>query len=835
MGVDFKMQTFGPFSFNGTTLSGQSDLTESLWDNVATLDSSVGLNNVLSAIRSTAGGGAFKPGSDSLSISDSQSSQTIDQPEAVSQGTSTKISENKLSSSQLVFLRSTATETDPITGTTVGAPLVSAQAIINTKINFQPDDAPVPNGHIKDTGKSYNVTRGYGWVRQDSLNLSSAMHKPLDISLNARDRNRAGVDQRLDTLIHMQGNNVPNFSGVKIPAAWEYALPNGRYSVIMSVGDQPKYNSTHKINVEGVTAIRPFQGNSIHEYERGTVQVEVTDGRLTVDAIGGFNTKLNYLEIKNISSGAHPEVTGSSPTSRQKSIFLDAAVNLDVKLVSAGEGVNAETLNTNNIRLYRTRDNQFVPASSIGTSGGGDAIVYQPEQRLDPSTHYTFRLSDGVKDEAGRTFLPFSTTFSTGTTVNVSPTPGVSFNKQSVFSGAPISSLAMSPNNSKLYATGLDGAIRRWTVSSSGALTSPQTLSLPQLAGRAIIGIAFNPTNSNVLWISHNDPLFPQPAKDFTGKISKLTLQSGSGFNASIQDYVVGLPRSAKDHLSNSLAFHNGMLYMNQGSNSAMGAPDKAWDLRPERLLNAAVLQIDPGRNPAQPFNVQTEDRGTTNYNPYATNAPVKIFATGVRNAYDLVWHSNGSLYVPTNGSAAGGNTPDDPNTSINEGLTNVATQNDYLFKVVRGGYYGHPNPKRQEYIMNGGNPTSGKDPAEVVDEGIYNGYSLGTQPDLDYKGFAYDFGRNRSPNGAIEYKSNTFNGALKNQLLVVEYSGGDRILALNPGNSNSIPDSSVTQVYANLTNPVDLIENTLNGNLYVAELINEETGEGQITLLKPA
>jgi len=55
------------------------------------------------------------------------------------------------------------------------------------------------------------------------------------------------------------------------------------------------------------------------------------------------------------------------------------------------------------------------------------------------------------------------------------------------------------------------------------------------------------------------------------------------------------------------------------------------------------------------------------------------------------------------------------------------------------------------------------------------------TQPDPNYKGFAYDFGRNRSTNGVIEYKSDTFGGALKNKLLVVEYSGGDDILAPRP------------------------------------------------------
>jgi len=81
-------------------------------------------------------------------------------------------------------------------------------------------------------------------------------------------------------------------------------------------------------------------------------------------------------------------------------------------------------------------------------------------------------------------------------------------------------------------------------------------------------------------------------------------------------------------------------------------------------------------------------------------------------------------------------------------------------FKVVEGGYYGHPNPKRQS-ILNGGNPT-GELNAEVVAKNGYAGYPVGIQPDPDYNGFAYNFGRNRSTNGIIEYKSDSFGGALR-------------------------------------------------------------------------
>lgn len=713
------------------------------------------------------------------------------------------------------------------------------------KVNFQPNDAPVPQGYIKDTGAAFNAVRGYGWVRQNSLANDETV--PIDISGNARDRNREDVEQRLDTFIHMQyPADSNNSSAVKTPAAWEYELPNGRYSVFVSAGDGAT-DSRHKINIEGVTAISPFQPTNLHEYELGAAVVDVLDGRLTVDAIGGTNTKINYLEIKPIPIGDHPSVTGGVPTSRATNVSLNAAVTLDVNLISVGGGVDANTLTTANVQLIRTQDNTVIPGV-INTTGGGDAIVYQPSAPLDPQTHYTFRVTDGVKDQFGNPFLPFSSTFSTGNRT-IPPIEGVKFQTpKTVFSSAPISSLTVSPDGNMLYATALDGQIRRWTISANGDLVNPQTFS--GLAGanpnapRALIGLAFDPTNPNVLWISHNDTLFEQPANDFTGKISKLTLQPGADFNAVVQDYVVGLPRSAKDHLTNSIAFGpDGNLYVTQGSNSAMGAPDNAWGQRPERLLTGAVLSIDPTlAPPAGGFNVQTETytnaSGVTTvgtYNPFEIGAPVQIYATGVRNAYDLVWHSNGSLYTPTNGSAAGGNTPDNPTTDANEGLQGVATQNDYLFKVTPGGYYGHPNPLRGEYIMNGGNPTAGDDAAEIVQVKAGNktfpGYAVGTQPDPDYKGFAYDFGRNRSPNGVIEYQSNAFGGALRNKLLVTEYSGGDDILGLTLDNNGNIVGAS--PVITGLTNPLDLAEDRQTGNLYIAELVNELTGEGRIRLFK--
>ena len=708
----------------------------------------------------------------------------------------------------------------------------------NVRINFQPSTAVAATGYLTDSGAGYTDTRGYGWV-------ASGTHASLDMTSYARDRNRSGVTQKLDTLTHMQPTGAT-------AAAWEYVVPNGTYSVRVSVGDRAGsggiYDSQHTIRVEGVTAIDRFQANSVQEYKLATTTVNVSDGKLTVDAVGGTNTKINYLEIVNITPGKHPSVTGSAIESKAGLAYLDTPITATLSIVTAGKGV-ATPLNTSNVQLYRTKDNYLIPGE-VNTSGGADVIVYQPSQLLDANTNYTFRVTSAVKDEAGATFIPYSTTFNTGTETKVPISNEVNFTKSLVYGGvdnggAPISSLVISPDGTKLYAAGLDGKVRRWNINgTTGSLSGLQTFTV----GGAIIGLAFDPNNSNNLWLSSNGSLATRPADDFTGKILKLTLKAGTSFAADIQNYVVNLPRSAKDHVSNSLAFHNGKLYMTQGSNSAMGAADAAWDNRPERLLNASVLEINPTLTPPTGgFNVQTENYTTKagkvttgNYNPSnTTNPPVKIYATGVRNAYDLLWHSNGRLYAPTNGSAAGGNSPNNPGTSVNEGLTSIGTQNDYLFKIEQGGYYGHPNPKQGNYILNGGNPTSGIDPAEVVKQTtstgqVYAGYAVGTQPDPDYKGFAYDFGRNRSPNGVIEYKSNSFGGLLKNRLLVVEYSGGDDILALTPDANGNISRGAVRQVVSSLNNPLDLIENTKNGNLYVAEMKEDGSNYyGQISLLK--
>ena len=157
-----------------------------------------------------------------------------------------------------------------------------------------------------------------------------------------------------------------------------------------------------------------------------------------------------------------------------------------------------------------------------------------------------------------------------------------------------------------------------------------------------------------------------------------------------------------------------------------------------------------------------------------------------------------------------------------------------FLRRRSQGGYYGHPNPLRDEYILNGGNPTSGIDPAEVA------GYPVGIQP--EWEGFAFDFLNNRSPNGSIEYENtDTFGGALANNLLVTEFSGGKTVLAIPLDADGNVIDDEVRPVAfddiaGEFRGPLDLAE-APNGNVYMADLLRPDQtnpGEGRIFLLTP-
>jgi uncharacterized repeat protein (TIGR02543 family) len=559
-----------------------------------------------------------------------------------------------------------------------------------------------------------------------------------------------------------------------------------------------------------------------------------------------------------IKTSLRPYVTAVRPADGATYVPLDQSVSVDLAYPS-GKSINGSTVNTSTVRLHTVAvgGGTEVVGTAVNATAAGDAITLSAP--LKAGTTYEFSISDQVKDGNGYSMIPFASRFTTTSFNPETPTDlqGVSFTEQilidNTFGTAGFTSLVIGPDR-RLYAATAAGKIERWDIQADGTITNRVTISPFGLTKRLLIGLDFDPaaTGTNLIaWISHSSGEFNNPS-DWSSKISRINLSNPT--SPQVVDYVINLPRSYKDHTVNSIEFGpDGALYIVQGSNTAMGDPDLAWGERPERLLTAAALRLDITKAGQQtlPINAKTADGGT--YNPYSSTAPLTIYATGLRNAYDLVWHSNGELYVPTNGSAAGGNTPallsgtKWSNGQIYTGpdiqaMPDVrASQGDYLFRVKQGGYYGHPNKLRNEYIMNGGNPTDRQDPGEVVwtENGATYGYPVGTPIEPNFRGWAYDFGLNISPNGIIEYKSNAFDGKLKGKLLVCRFSGGDDVMVLEPGATNkdiirATEGIKIPGLRRPFANPLDIIEDMRTGNLYISEYF-DGYGDGQprITLLK--
>jgi fibronectin type 3 domain-containing protein len=561
---------------------------------------------------------------------------------------------------------------------------------------------------------------------------------------------------------------------------------------------------------------------------------------------------------------ASPSVQNVAPAANATGVALNAPITVNVNLPNGGLAPNSVI--GANVYLYPSNNSSnsgFVP-SVVNTTGGGDAIILTPSVNLQPNTKYVFSITNGVKDVNGDAFTPYTESF---TTNNTAPAvnPSIAFQKVALptTAGVPFTDMQIGPD-SKLYASTEDGRIFRFVINSDGTLGTPQiftTLQTYEGGNRLITGFAFDPNSTAtnpILWVS-NTYYALSGATNGPNFTSKLTVMSGANLT-NVVDAVVNLPRSVADHVNDQPVFQPGTsnLFFCQAGQNAYGAPDTTWGNRAETLLSAAILEVNTAAlNLSGPaLNVLTPDVGGT-YNPYAAAAPVTIYATGVRNAFSLYFDSTGQLWAVLNGSSSGGNTPAFSSSNASQingnridtgapyagpnvpGLTNVPqVEDDTLAKIVQGGYYGHPDPVRGEYVLDDGNPTSGGVPGLV-----FTNYPLGTNPDPNYRvSDIFIMGQHLSPDAIFAYTApfaapDPFGGALNNKFLIAEYSAGDDIAVVSrtagdnvstDANQNVIADRSISGFSA-FTNPLALLENPANGYIYVSEL-----GGNDLVLLKP-
>ncbi|MEM8672981.1 MAG: hypothetical protein AAGF83_03770 [Cyanobacteria bacterium P01_G01_bin.67] len=249
-------------------------------------------------------------------------------------------------------------------------------------VNFGNEDSALPSdGFILDFGEGFSEDRGFGWVTEDSLNNTVAT--PIDLTTNTRDR-ELNNNQSLDTLIHLQYpeglTGARAEASITTSSAWEYILADGQYTVTVSVGDPEFTDSNHVINIEGQTIISDFTPSGEQLFTEATTVVEVTDGKLTIDAIGGENTKLNFLEIvsengedEDVSDPSQADASDNSGVPEDASDD-DKGNDNNIPEDTVDDSLSDDVVTEENTANDAVEEN-FVPDDSIDDTITGDSGV----------------------------------------------------------------------------------------------------------------------------------------------------------------------------------------------------------------------------------------------------------------------------------------------------------------------------------------------------------------------------------------------------------------------------------------------------------------------------
>ncbi|MGF1566479.1 MAG: malectin domain-containing carbohydrate-binding protein [Nodosilinea sp.] len=440
----------------------------------------------------------------------------------------------------------------------------------------------------------------------------------------------------------------------------------------------------------------------------------------------------------------------------------------------------------------------------------------------------------------------------------------------------------------------------------------------PSIGNRQVTGLLTAGTAANpVLYISSSDPRISTNADTNLDTNSGIvTRVTWTGTNWVAVDILRGLPRSEENHANNGmvLSADGTKLYLAVGGNTNNGAPSSFFSYTAEYALSGTILEIDLVALNSLPILTDsdgTQINGTASARQYIydfptlddpnvpnvtggvgedangldengpfggrdglnmailpADAPVRIYADGFRNHYDLVLRADGKLYTVDNGSNGGlGGNPlivngEAVNTPVNGGTGDP----EPLFLVQDGQYYGHPNPTRanqnQAWTVYNNSGTvdttvtvntvpdiSALVPASV---NIADGFLIdpskftGNATRLAQSGVRIPFNSPSSPslvelgsssNGLVEYTGNAYGGALNGALLVAQFNNTVTLLNVNNAGTGLEPlidpgldgllgtaDDTVADadgVYTLITGlatPLDVTTGP-NGSIWVAEI----------------
>lgn len=449
-----------------------------------------------------------------------------------------------------------------------------------------------------------------------------------------------------------------------------------------------------------------------------------------------------------------------------------------------------------------------------------------------------------------------------GTVVNPTAIP-VQFGKSTLNTTQNIdkgSSIQFGPDD-KLYVSEARGAIHVFNVTRNGknnySANKLETINLVKnvqnhnddgsikngLNGRTVTGFTVVGTAQNpIIYVASSDPRWEAGP---SGKDTSLDTNSGilhklskNGGGWVKQDLVRGLPRSEENHVANGIKLQGNKILLLIGGNTNQGLPSFNFNEIPEYALSAALLEIDLGAIGSGTYDLPTlddEDRTGVNdaNDPFGgnngknmakltANGPVKLYATGLRNAYDLVITESGKIYTTDNGPNTGwGGTPGANCLNV---IDNGGSKfQDGLLLLKKGAYYGHPNPTRgnKSNTFNASNPQSPIETAARPAECQFK------QPGQDGALTT----NNASTNGIDEYTASNFGGAMQGNLISAAFGKQIFRFQLNGAGTNL---TSKSQLMTNVgQTPLDLTTQG-DGEVFPGTIWITDLGASKVIVLEP-
>ncbi len=340
-----------------------------------------------------------------------------------------------------------------------------------------------------------------------------------------------------------------------------------------------------------------------------------------------------------------------------------------------------------------------------------------------------------------------------------SPLP-ISFTLENLTTGITDPTSIVWGADERLYVGTQGGTIHALTVDDDYNLVSSQTINtIAGLSNMSVLGLAFSPFEAPGvvrLYVSHSQ-LYANGGTCFAGfspYSGQISILEGPDFDT-LEALITELPVSNHDHGINGLDFdHNGDLYICLGGNTNAGVPACPIGDLPESPLSGAVIKAEISRRDfnGQIVYVETasgavnQDQVFGNIVDLDDDPAIHVFSYGhgLRNPYDLVFTTQSLLFATDNG----------PNVGFGPASTGPSSQGpdpghpDELCLIEFWRYYGHPNRNRGRFDYRQNVYHHEVDP-EII--GVF------TQQITGYSS---------STNGIVEYRSATFNQAMRGDLV---------------------------------------------------------------------